>query len=235
MVERTTLTVNSPASGTRRYAMSAPREACNIQLVEIQQGERLAITPEPTFAPDGVTCLREAKGRGYRATTQVKELNPEIVHRVGGRYCSWSIRQNSYSRKWQGDKSPTGSETVALYQKDITGTWENRYIPNKRVCDNKPVNGKDTQTIYRWSDKPVVARKFRNGNGAKGLTGRMLEGETTARLRAGEQLSTEPNPETSSMAGDAFLKSRVRENCTHGSVRGFIASPYENAFIRRWL
>jgi len=82
--------------------MGAPREACNIKLVEIQHGERLAITPEPTFAPDGATCLCEAKGRGYRATTQVKELSPEIAPCVGGRYCSYSIRQNSYSRKWQG-------------------------------------------------------------------------------------------------------------------------------------
>jgi len=27
----------------------------------------------------------------------------------------------------------------------------------------------------------------------------------------------------------------VRENRKHGSVRGFIASPDENNFIRRWL
>ena len=214
--------------------MSAPREACNIQLVEIQHGERLAITPELTFAPDRVTCLREAKGAGYRATTQVKELSPEIIPCVGGRYCSFSIRQNSCDRKWQGCESPTGSETVALYQKDIAGTWENRYIAD-RACDNKPINGKDAQMIYRWSDKPIVARKFRNGNGAKGLTGRPLEEEATARLRTGEQLPAEPNPETSSIEGDVFPKSRVRENCKHGSVRGLIASSDENNFIRRWL
>ena len=214
--------------------MSAPRKACNIQLVEIQSGERLAITPEPTFTPDRVTCFREAKGRGYRATTQVKELSPEIIPCVGGRYCSYSIRQNSYDRKWQGCESPTGSETVALYQKYIAGTWENRYIPN-RVWANKPVNGEDAQIIYRWSDKPVVAKKFRNGNGAKGLTGRPLERNAAARLRTGGQLPTEPNPETSSIEGDVFPKSRVRENCKHGSVRGLVASPDENNFIRRWL
>ncbi len=214
--------------------MSAPREACNIQLVEIQNGERLAITPEPTFAPDRATYLREAKGRGYRATTQVKELSPEITYCVGGRYCSCSIRQNSYNRKWQGCESPTGSETVALYQKDIAGTWENRCIP-ERVCDSKPINGKDAQMIYRWSDKPIVAKKFRNGNGAKGLTGRPLEGDATARLRTGEQLPIDPNPETSSNEGDVFLKSRVWENYKHGSVRGLVASPSEDNFTRRWL
>jgi hypothetical protein len=77
--------------------------------------------------------------------------------------------------------------------------------------------------------------KFRNGNGAKGLTGRPLEEEATARLSAGEQLPIEPSPETSSMEGDAFPKSRVRENRKHGSVRGLIASSDENNFIRRWL
>ncbi len=214
--------------------MSAPREACSIQLVEIQYGERLATTPELTFAPDRVTCLREAKGAGYRATTQVKGLSPEITYCVGGRYCSYSIRQNSYDREWQGCESPTGSETVALYQKDIAGTWENRCIPS-RVCANKPINGKDAQTIYRWSDKPIVAMKFRNGNGAKGLTGRPLEEEAAARLSAGEQLPTDPNPETSSIEGDVFPKSRVWENYKHGSVRGLVASPSEDNFIRRWL
>lgn len=60
--------------------MSAPRKAYNIQLVKIQQGERLAITPEPTFAPDRATCLREAKGRGYRATTQVKGWSQPVKY-----------------------------------------------------------------------------------------------------------------------------------------------------------
>jgi hypothetical protein len=208
--------------------MSAPREACNVQLVEIQNGERLAITPEQTFAPDRATCLREAKGEGYRATTQVKELSPEINHRVGGRYCSFSRRQNSYSREWQGCASPTGSETVALYQKDIAGTWENQRIPDM-VCENKPENGKYSQMKRWWSDKPIVARKFLNGNGAKGLTERILDEATTARLRTGEQLVIDLNPDTPSKTGDAFLKSRVRENCKHGSVRGFVVSS------RRWL
>jgi hypothetical protein len=37
------------------------------------------------------------------------------------------------------------------------------------------------------------------------------------------------------MEGDVFPKSRVRENCKHGSVRGLVASSNENNFIRRWL
>ena len=59
--------------------MSVPRKACNIKLVKIQSGERLAITPEQTFAPGKVTCLREAKGEECGAVTQVKGWSPEIT------------------------------------------------------------------------------------------------------------------------------------------------------------
>ena len=87
--------------------------------------------------------------------------------------------------------------------------------------------------IYWWSDKSILAKKFRNGNGAKGLTRIPKEGDTTVRHRTGEQLSTKPNPMTYSVEGkEVFLKSRERENCTHGSVRGFIVSSQINW---RWL
>lgn len=59
--------------------MSVPRKACNIKLVKIQSGERLAITPEQTFAPSKVTYCREAKGEGCGAATQVKGLSHEIT------------------------------------------------------------------------------------------------------------------------------------------------------------
>ncbi len=40
-------------------------------------------------------------------------------HRFGGRYCSFSSRQNSYNRIWQGNKSPTVSKTTARYHKEL--------------------------------------------------------------------------------------------------------------------
>jgi hypothetical protein len=55
--------------------MSASRKACNIQLVEIQPGERVAATPEQTLTLGKVTSLREAESQGYRAITQVKGLS----------------------------------------------------------------------------------------------------------------------------------------------------------------
>jgi hypothetical protein len=211
--------------------MGAPREVCNIQLVKIQYEESLASASELNLTPDRVTCYREAKGMGYRATTQVKGLSSEITHRVGGRYCSFRRRQKSCNRYGQGYKNPTESETVALYQKDITGTWENQYIPEK-VCNHKPINGEEIQMVYWWSDKSIVAMKFLNGNGAKGLTREPLEGDTIARHRTGVQLSTKPKPMTYLLDGkEVFLKSWMRENCTSSSVRGFMVS----SIYWRWL
>ena len=209
--------------------MSAPSKACNIQLVKIQPDERLAATSEQTFAPDKATYLREAKGEGYRAATQVKGLSPEmfVVSEADAVHLAEGSSLNTDN--WQGRENLTGSETVALYQKDIMGTWENQYIP-ARVCNHKPIKGEDLQMIYWWSDKSIVAMKSRNGDGAKGLTGRPLEGDTTARHRAGLRLSTKPKPMTYSTEDrEVFLKSRVKENCKHGSVRGFTVSS------RRWL
>jgi len=191
--------------------------------------KRLAITSELNYAPGGVICHRKALGMGYRAITQVKGLCPEItivlvantVHIVAGR---------SLITVKRGYENPTGSETVARYQSDNIGTWENQCIP-RWVCNHNLINGKDLQSIHWWSDKPIVAGKFRNGNGTKGFTGKLLEEDTTVRHRAGVRLSTKPKPVTySPESREVFLKSRVRKICKHGSVRGFIAFSE-----RRWL
>jgi len=212
--------------------MSAPSKACNIQMVKVHRGERLANTPERTFAPGGVTCLREAKGKGYRATTQVKGLSPEKLHLSVADAFHVSGRQNSHNRYRRGYANPTGSKTVALYQRDIAGTWENQCIP-EMVCGDNPEKGKDSQLMHWWSDKPVVAMKFLNGNGAKGLTAIPLERETSASHRTGEQMETELNPKPLRIAMVGILKSRMRENFTYGSVRGFIVNSAITS--RRWL
>ena len=58
--------------------MSAPREVCLVQPVRIRSERRLAAGSELNPAPDRVTGHREARGMGYRATTQVKGLSPVI-------------------------------------------------------------------------------------------------------------------------------------------------------------
>ena len=121
--------------------MSAPSESYIIQLVQIQFEERLATTSELNSATDGVICHREAGGMGCRATPPVcrpdgtgrqgKGLNPEItivsvadaVHLAVG---------SSLITVRRGYENPTGSETVARYQKDSIGTWESHSVSVKR-------------------------------------------------------------------------------------------------------
>jgi len=80
--------------------------------------------------------------------------------------------------------------------------------------------GRVIQMTLWQSDKPIVAVKSLNGDGAKGLTGmRWEDRDTTARLGTGVRLSTKPKPVTCSSVGkEVFLKSRVGEIYTHGSV-----------------
>ena len=132
--------------------MSAPREAYAFQLVKIQPRKWLATTLELNITPSLVTGYREAKGKGYRAATQVKGLSPEItivsvadaVHVCGRRY--------SHNRYWRGYENPTGSETVARYQKKSMGTREAKCIPVLRVCDDEPIDGKESQMVHWESD-----------------------------------------------------------------------------------
>src|SRR3990167_2969740 len=128
--------------------MSAPSKANAFQLVEIQSGERLATTPEPNFAPSLVTGYREAKGRGYRATTKVKGLSPEITNMSVADVVHWCGKQYSHIRYWRGYENPTGSEAVAQYQRESMGTREAQCIPILRVCDDKPINGEESQIVH---------------------------------------------------------------------------------------
>ena len=214
--------------------MSAPSKAYAIQLVKIQPVERLATTSELNFAPSSVTNCREAKGMGYWAATQVKGLSSEISYHVGGRYCSLSRRQNSHNCYWRGYASPTESETVARYQKDSMGTRETQSVFHNGVCDNKPMNGELFQKALWESDQLIVVMKRGNARGAKGLAGRLLEQGHIFQIQDWSKDDNETVFKT--YEREVFLKSRVRENLKHGSVRGLIVSPDENNnFRRRWL
>ena len=208
--------------------MRAPSKAYTFQLVKIQPEERLATTSELNLAPSSVTNCREAKGMGYWAATQVKGLSSEIHHRVGGRYCALSRRQYSHNRYWRGYASPTESETVARYQKESMGTREAQSVLHKGVCDNKSINGELLQKTLWESDQLIVVRKQGNACGAKGLAGVPLEqGHFLQTQNWGKEVN-----ETVSITYDreVLLKSRVRENLKHGSVRGLTV-----ASERGWL
>ena len=66
--------------------------------------------------------------------------------------------------------SPTGSQTVAWYQKENLGTREAQYALPTGVCSVKPMNGKTLQMAYWESDQFIILMKQGNACGGKGLT-----------------------------------------------------------------
>ena len=99
-----------------------------------------------------VICVTEGRNR----KTDIKQLQ------------SWNIAKSSATR--QGDVSPTGSKTVAWYQKETTGTRETQHAFPSGICDIKPINGKILQIALWESDQFVVLLKQGNSCGGKGLT-----------------------------------------------------------------
>ncbi len=209
--------------------MSAPSKAYAFQLVRVQSEERLTAALEPNFAPSLVTGCREAKGRGYWAITQVKGLSPEITSvsvADGVHLCG---RQYSHSRYWRGYESPTGSETMARYQRESIGTRETQCIPVFKVCDDQPIDGEESQMVHWGSDQPIVVMKPRNGGGVKGLARKPLGRGHILRTQRRVKDINKTLPITY-IGREVFLNSRMREICTSGSVRGLTV-----ASERRWL
>ena len=138
-----------------------------------------------------------------------------------------------FSNLWQGYANPTGSETVARYQRDIAGTWETQSALHKGVCDDKSIDDKLLQKMLWESDWLIVVMKRGNACGAKGLAGELLE---QGHFLQTQNWNKEENKTVSkTLNREALLKSRVRENLKHGSVRGLIASLMKFNFQRKWL
>ena len=157
----------------------------------------------------------------YRATTQVKVLSPEISvipvaeafpHAAG----------NILVTVMRGDANLAGSKSVARYPRVNIGTRETHDAP-ARVCSAKSLNnGKAVQMASWESDQFIVALKQGNACGAKGLAGEPRSRDTSSGHRTGQRKSTKLNSMTHSTEGEeVYLKSRMREICTSGSVRGW--------------
>jgi hypothetical protein len=87
--------------------------------------------------------------------------------------------------------TPSGSKAMAWDQKDSVGTGETRGAPQKEVCINKPINGKEIQKASGESDQLIVPEKSRNGDGGKGLARKPEDDrETASTRRSGEGLET---------------------------------------------
>ncbi len=113
------------------------------------------------------------------------------------------------------------------------GTRETQSVLRKGVCDNKSINGELLQKTLWESDQLIVVMKQGNACGAKGLAGELLgQGHFLQTQSWGKEVN-----KTVSVTYDreVLLKSRVRENLKHGSVRGLIVAPEGNNFQRRWL
>jgi len=167
----------------------------------------------------------------YRATTQVtclrathrqKGLSPVIpvipvadaVHHSAG---------NTLRSVMRGAARPAGSETVARYQTDESGTRETHDAPARVWANKPPINGKEVQMASWESDQLIVVMKQDNACGAKGLAGRPRSRDTSSGFRTGQRKSTRLDSMTYSTEGEeVVLKSRMREICKAGSVRGLI-------------
>jgi hypothetical protein len=213
----------------RRKNISVPSKIHNIRLVKIQPEERLATTSELNFASCLVTGCDEARGMGYWAATQVKELSPKIfivseadvVHVTEGSI----LIADSLIGTWRGDESPAGSETVAWYQMDIMGTLEGQSVLLTGVCSIKPMNGKIVQTTFWELDQFIVPEKRGNARGGKGLAVEPLGQGHIHRIKRRVKGDNKTGLITYPVNDrDVLLKSRMRENLKSCSVRGLIAA-----------
>jgi len=172
----------------------------------------------------------------YRATTQVtclrathrqKVLSPEISVVPVAEAFPYAAG-NILVTAMRGDANLAGSKSVARYQRVNIGTRETHDVP-ARVCATKPpINGKEAQMASGESDQLVVVMKQGNACGAKGLAGEPRSRDTSSGHGTGARKTTKLDSMTYSTEGEeVVLKSRMREICKSGSVRGLVVDSHK--------
>ncbi len=158
---------------------------------EIQPGKRLATIPVPNSACEEVTVHMKPGGGRDQAITQVKVLSPEITNNTEAEAVHFEEGSMGKADKGEAVHTPSGSKAVAGYQKESAGTGETRGVPQEKVCNNKPIKGKELQKTPWESDQLILPEKQGNSCGGKGLA-RMREDdrETFATRRSGERMAT---------------------------------------------
>jgi len=130
----------------------------------------------------------------------------------------------------RGDANLAGSKSVARYHRVNFGTRETHDAPVRVWATKSPINGKAVQMASWESDQLVVVLKQGNACGAKGLAGEPRSRDTSSGHRTGQRKSTKLYSMTYSTEGEeVHLKSRMREICKSGSVRGLAVDA-----VRRW-
>jgi len=106
-------------------------------MVESPSWGKISQHPRRTFAPGGVTCLREStKGRDNRATTQVKGFEPRNTHHLVGRPLFIERKTEFHINRIGELCEPDGVKTVALYQKELQELGRTSAIP-EMVCERQ--------------------------------------------------------------------------------------------------
>ncbi|MEW6687377.1 MAG: hypothetical protein AB1393_14430, partial [Candidatus Edwardsbacteria bacterium] len=114
----------------------------------------------------------------YWASTQVNVLSPEITIVSDADTFHIGRRQNSQFRNGEGLRDRRGLRQLHGIKWIVCELGRTDMLLNREVCVHKPINGKDRQKAYWWSDKFIVAMKQNNICGAKGLTVMPLDKRT---------------------------------------------------------
>ena len=157
---------------------------------ELRAQEKVVTTCEVNSAYSKATNYMKPDGAGIWAVAKAKGLRPEITSVSEADAVHLAEGRSLFGDNWRVKENLTGSDTTARYRKDYAGIRENQYIPVS-VCNHKPMNGKVSQKTLWGSDKPIVAKKSRNGDRAKGLAVKLrADRDTSCAHRGGQRKST---------------------------------------------
>jgi len=172
---------------------------------EVQPRQWSATKRVENSAYGEVTNHMKPEGTRYQAVTQVKGLSPEIPNDSEAEAVHSAEGNSLATDRRRGGKNLAGSKTMARYQKGKAGTRETQSVPceKRRVCINKPIDGKLRQKTLWESDRSIVVEKQGNACGAKG-SAVMDRGDrdTSSTHRGGPRKSTKLS----------FLSVRARRN-----------------------
>ena len=137
---------------------------------EVQPRQWSATKRVENSAYGEVTNHMKPEGTRYQAVTQVKGLSPEIPNDSEAEAVHSAEGNSLATDRRRGGKNLAGSKTMARYQKGKAGTRETQSVPceKRRVCINKPIDGKLRQKTLWESDRSIVVEKQGNACGAKG-------------------------------------------------------------------
>jgi len=131
------------------------------------------------------------EGRRDQAATQVKGLSPEILHVMEADLLHIQGRQNNDNRMMgEGVVAPSGSKTVAWYQKENVGTREIQNVSQEGISANNLKRGGGADSVLEVGLTRSTEETANHGGG-KGLEAiRSKRGEHLPYDEMGKQVET---------------------------------------------